>query len=167
MRGKCTVAWNELMGELVQRLVTELRKGKKAGSPLPVYMSHLYSKYQVLHEQGQSDYNVQVQLLEYGGTEMDEEEDSGEQSPPPTKDPCKRGRTDETPTEPEVSVTPRPEPEVTEKAKDVPESSGAGIRIIGPLQLVELTGNIDEDIIDLLRHAAARSAFRTRSMGSS
>ena len=40
MRGKCKVAWNELMAELVQRLVTELRKGKKTGSPLPVYMSH-------------------------------------------------------------------------------------------------------------------------------
>ena len=45
MREKCKVAWNELMAELVQRLVTELRKEKKAGSLLPVYLSHLYSKY--------------------------------------------------------------------------------------------------------------------------
>ena len=71
-------AWNELMAELVQRLVTELRKGKKAGSPLPVYMSHLYSKYQVFTEHEQSDYNVQAQLLEYGGMETDEDEESGE-----------------------------------------------------------------------------------------
>ena len=94
------------MAELVQRLVTELRKGKKAGSPLPVYLSHLYSKYQVLTDEEQSDYNVQVQLLEYGGMETDEDEKSGEQSSPPLRDPRKRGWTEETPTRPEVSVTP-------------------------------------------------------------
>ena len=94
-------------------------------------------------------------MLEYGGMETDEDEESGEQSSPPLRDPRKRGRTEETPTRPEVSVTPRPAPE----AKGVPEASGSGTRVVGPPELVELTGNVAEDILDLLRHAAARSAY--------
>ena len=161
MRGKCKVAWNELMADLVRRLVSELKKGKKGGSPLPVYLSHLYSKYQVLTDEEQSDYNVQVQLLEYGGMETDEDAESGEQSSPPLRDPRKRGRTEETPTRPTVSVTPRPAPEV----KGDPEASGSGRRVVGPPEPVELTGNVAEDILDLLRHAAARSAYQTQEYG--
>ena len=111
---------------------------------------------------------MQVQLLEYGGMETDEDEESGEQSSPPLRDPRKRGRTEETPTRPEVSVTPRPEPakpEKTKQAKDVPEASGSGIRVIGPPEPVELSDNVAEDILDLLRHAAARSAYQTQEYG--
>ena len=152
------------MADLVRRLVSELKKGKKGRSPLPVYLSHLYSKYQVRTEEEQSDYNVQVQLLEYGGMETDEDEESGDQSSPPLMDPRKRGRTEETPTRPEVSVEPA-KPEKTGQAKDVPEASGSGIRVVGPPEPVELTGNVAEDILDLLRHAAARSAYQTQEYG--
>ena len=60
MRGTCTVGYAKLMTELVQRLVSELWKGKKTGSRLLVYISHLYSKYQVLHKHEQKDYEDAV-----------------------------------------------------------------------------------------------------------
>ena len=63
----------------------EVRKGKKAASPLPVYVSHLYSKYQVLEEEEQNDYEAVVKLLEYGGPETESEDNDGEQSPSPPK----------------------------------------------------------------------------------
>ena len=47
----------------------------------------------------------------------------------------------------------------------MPESSGSGIRIIGPPEPGKLTSNIAEDILDLLRHAAIRSAFQTQEYG--
>ena len=72
MRGKCTVGWAELMTELVQRLVTELQKGK-IGSPLPVYISHMYSKYQILHEHEQNNYDDAVKFLEYGEVDTESE----------------------------------------------------------------------------------------------
>ena len=78
MRGKCTVGWAELITKLVQRLIVEVRKGKKTGSPLPNYISHMYSKYQVLDEAEQNDYNDAVKLLKYGGPQTDSEEDAGE-----------------------------------------------------------------------------------------
>ena len=85
MRGKCTVGWAELMTELVQRLVAEVRKGKKTGSPLPVYIAHMYSKYQVLGEQEQNDYNDAVKLHKYGGPETESE--AIDPDPSPSKEP--------------------------------------------------------------------------------
>ena len=105
------MGWAELMMELVDRLIVEVRKGKKTGSPLPVYISHLYLKYQVLDKAKQNDYSDAVKLLKYGGPETDSKEDTRAQSPSPSKEPWKRVRTEETPARPEVTATPRPKPE--------------------------------------------------------
>ena len=140
------VAWAELMTELVQRLVVELWKEKKTGSPLLVYISHLYSKYQVLHDAEQNDYNDAVKLLEYGGSETESEEESGGQSPSPPKEPQKRVRAEETPTEEKVAGTPWPESEQAQTPRANPEASGSGTTCIEVPEPPKLNGNIDEDI---------------------
>ena len=49
--------------------------------------------------------------------------------------------------------------------RDIPEASGSGIRTIDPPEPVHLSDNLVEDIIELLRHAASRSTYRTQQYG--
>ena len=125
----------------------------------------MYSKYQVFGKKEQNDYNDAVKLLEYGGPKTDSEEDAGEQSPSPPKKTRKRVRAEETPTVPEVTATPQSEPVRTPPPRDVSEASGSRIRTIDPPEHVHLSSNLDEDIIELLRHAASRSAYQTQEYG--
>ena len=106
--------------------MVEIRKEKKAGSPLPVYIAHMYPKYQVLGEQEQNDYNDAVKLLEYGGPETELEDEVADLDPSPSKEPRKRVRTEETPTAPEVATTPPRAPERTQTPREVQEASGSG-----------------------------------------
>ena len=122
--------------------------------------------FQVLEEEEQNDYEAAVKLLEYGGPETDSEDDEGEQSPSPPKETRKRVRAEETPAAPEVTSTPQPVPERVPSTKDVPGAPRTGDWRFDPPEPVHLTGTIDEEILELLRHAAARSAYRTQQYGS-
>ena len=50
--------------------------------------------------------------------------------------------------------------------RDVPEASRSGNWRIDPPEPVHLSGTIDEEIIELLWHEAARSAYQTQQYGS-
>ena len=120
----------------------------------------------MLGEQEQNDYNDVVKLLEYGDPKTESEEEAADLDPSPSKEPQKRVRTEETPAAPEVATTPPRAPEWTQTSREVPEASGSGNRTIDPPEDIHLSGNVDEDIIELLRNAALRSAYRTQQYGS-
>ena len=48
MRDKVTVDWASLMAELTERLIRNLRKSTKAGTPLTPYVAHLYTRFDLL-----------------------------------------------------------------------------------------------------------------------
>ena len=67
--------------------------------------------------------------------------------------------------EKEVTSIPRPEQEKAQTTGADSEASKFGTERIEPPKPPKLTGNVDEDVIELLRHAAWRSAYRTQEVG--
>ncbi|KAL8930887.1 MAG: hypothetical protein Q9211_007204, partial [Gyalolechia sp. 1 TL-2023] len=116
MRGKITVDWATLMNELVCRLIRNLPKAKKAGTPLPLYITHLYVKHEILTPTEQDEYEELLNIQKYGGPETDVEEGSDTSRSPVSSleaRPRSRKRT--------TSVQKNPEPEVAGPSEEVPE----------------------------------------------
>ena len=159
MRMKITVDWATLVHEQIGRMVKGLRKVKKAGTPLPTYLIHLYHHFELLTPKEQDLYEDLLNIQLYGGPETDEDEEQevSEAQPDPSSGnprPRKRGRSASSEPEPETTQPsqPRQPPHTTEEA--------AGPSQVRP-EISGLTGAYDTDILYCLDQAA----YRTRAMG--
>lgn len=86
-RGKFRVDWAALMNEMVDRKVRDLRKSKKSGTPLPSYLAHLYSTYELLQSEEEKMYEEILDIQKYGGAVPEEEGGSDREearTPPPS-----------------------------------------------------------------------------------
>ena len=170
MRKRITVDWAELMRDMTDRMVKDLRKVKKAGTPLPSYLIHLYAHHELLLPQEQDMYDDLLSIQKYGGPESDSEKEEPDApevqaapAPPPVGSPRTRKRS--------RSVQRDPEPEVAgyhlpEGVKARPDAAGPST---GPSRICQphnpnLTGDVAEDVMELLTHVAWRSALMNQEI---
>ena len=168
MRKKITVDWATLMKVLVDGMVKDIRRGKKSGTPLPVYIAHLYSGHELLSPDEQGDYNILLSIQKYGGpeTEPESEEDSSSPDSPTSAAATlrtlrKRSRSPELPADPAPTTAGRPEPTPADPAAP---QSGSGPPRIDPPTAPILTGRPGEDILELLTHVGWRTAVRNQEI---
>ena len=89
LQGRIEVDWAFIIVDIVGDLVVAFWKGKKTGSPLLAYLSHLHNQYSLLNPKEEESYLELVHLLQYGGeepsnrdpSEGEESEDKEETSP--------------------------------------------------------------------------------------
>lgn len=67
--------WAELMHKMVDPMVKSLRKVRKAGTPLPSYLVHLYAHCKLLALHEQESYDDVLSVQKYSGPETDSEEE--------------------------------------------------------------------------------------------
>lgn len=158
MRGKIRVDWGTLMWDLADRLVKNLRKAKKSGTPLPAYLAHLYYKYEVLSGGEQDEYEELLNIQKYGGPETDSGSDSDGAESPPEIEVRTRKRSRSVQREPEQRSA---EPHPTIPEETLPESSGRPPMPdrIAQLEDPHFSGVPAEDIMEMLKQIATRTQF--------
>ena len=160
MRGKHQVNWAALMREQVDRMVTNLSKGRKTATPVSTYVGHLYGQAGELTTDEQEEFDKLLSIQSYGGPETDsEEEESEEESeqPPLTR---KRSRSVQRTSGPEQAG---PSQRPTETATQTPAASGAESAQpddeihMGAIPAPDLSGHLAVDIVQLAEHIARRA----------
>ena len=174
MRGKLKVDWAMLMSDMVDHLVKDLPKMKKAGSPLPTYLSHLYARYEILTPDEQDEYNDQLEIMAYGGPDADEDEESDQPDTPespPAGPSLTRKRSKPDRPAPVPAPAPVPErapagpsnPELEAEDPDRVQEARRQGRIPTPT-LPELTGQPGADIIEMMQHVLWRAMYMNQSI---
>lgn len=65
------VDWVELMNDMADQMVKNLRKVKKGETPLPSYLVHLYAHYELVAPREQEFIEDVLCVPKYGGLETD------------------------------------------------------------------------------------------------
>jgi len=165
MRKSITVDWATLTAELVDRKVKDLRRVKKAGSPLSAYLLHLYVHFELLSGAEQDAYEDLLSIQKYGGPEPDSEEEESDAPTPASSPPNqRRKRSRSTQRTPELETAgPSRSGKEPEAGRPVPPPERAGrIPPVGP---PELTGSLTEDFIQLTEHLGWRAALIHQRLG--
>ena len=171
-RGYLQVDWGCIIATLVEEMVQALLKGKKGGTPLPVYLSHLYANKQWMTPDEENHYLHAGRFMNYGGrdqsvTNPDSDRESVENKDQgPGNSPGKDSSPDVGPSAPRHSPPkgkeklteespPKRNPEIRRSLEQ--ELQHEGVRLPADRYQIRMNGTAYEDIYELSQHVVWRA----------